>query len=96
MSKMCAEIFLKLMWRCVLFQTKIYRENRSLIKGAVMKSSDLEQKVYALVKKDFAPKFGKLKGAFPQHLAWQKLKTLGSELWLDSGSIDDCKKLYTQ
>jgi len=61
-----------------------------------MKVTDLEQQVFALVRKDFWPKFGKLKETFPQHPVWQRLKALGSELWLDSGSIDDCKKLYTQ
>ena len=27
---------------------------------------------------------------------WQRFRALGGELWLDSGSIDDCKKLWTR
>jgi len=61
-----------------------------------MKTSDLGQKVYAFVRKDFWPKFGKLRDTFSQHPVWQRLRSLGSELWLDSGNIDDCRKLYTQ
>lgn len=61
-----------------------------------MKSTEMEHKIYALVRKNFWPQFGKLKDTFSQHPIWEKLKALGSELWLDSGNIDDCKKLWTQ
>jgi transaldolase len=66
------------------------------MKGAVMKTSDLEQKVFALVRKDFWPKFGELKEKFPENASWQRLKVLGSELWLDSGSIEDCSRHWTR
>jgi len=48
------------------------------------------------VKVDFSPRFGQLKETFKTNPLWRGLRELGSELWLDTGSIEDSQKLWTQ
>ena len=58
--------------------------------------SELERKIQAFIKKDFSPHFGQLKSTFRKEAVWGRFLELGSELWLDTGSIEDSQKLWTQ
>jgi len=58
--------------------------------------SDLSKKIEAFLKKDFKAAFGKLREKFETNPSWQKFRQLGSELWLDTGSITDAEKYWTQ
>ncbi len=58
--------------------------------------SHLNWEVASFVKRDFKPYFGQRKQLFKTHPVWQRLRGLGSELWLDTGSIDESRQLWTQ
>jgi transaldolase len=58
--------------------------------------TNLSKEVHQFVTESFSPKFGQLKETFETDNLWQKLKILGTELWLDTGSIDDVQKHWTQ
>ena len=58
--------------------------------------SDLPGKVRAFVREGFTPRFGELAGTFPTLPAWRRLRDLGTELWLDTGSLDDAGRLWTR
>lgn len=58
--------------------------------------SDLCREIYDFVKVGFSPRFGQLEETFETNPLWRGLRELGSELWLDTGSIDDSQKLWTQ
>jgi transaldolase len=55
-----------------------------------------DQLVRDFVLEGFHPRFGELDDSFPSHPVWRKLRDLGSDLWLDTGNIDDVKALWTQ
>lgn len=57
---------------------------------------DLATAVREFVRKDFTPHFGQLTESFGSQPLWRRLRELGSELWLDTGSIDDAERLWTQ
>lgn len=58
--------------------------------------TNLSKEVHQFVTESSSPKFGQLKETFETDNLWQKLKMLGTELWLDTGSIDDVQKHWTQ
>ncbi len=58
--------------------------------------SDLCREISDFVKVGFSPRFGQLKESFKINPLWHRLRELGSELWLDTGSIEDSQKLWTQ
>lgn len=53
------------------------------------------EEVHAFVRRDFAPRFGQLTGAFPGNAVWRKLRELGTELWLDTGDLEEARALWT-
>jgi len=57
---------------------------------------ELSHRVRDLVRTGFAPRFGALRATFGTNPVWQRLAALGSELWFDSGDIDDISKLWTR
>jgi transaldolase len=63
---------------------------------AVKTKSGLESQLRKFIKKDFSPHFNQLKDEFPAKPVWSKLSQIGSELWLDSGNIDDIEKFWTR
>ncbi|MBN1392373.1 MAG: transaldolase family protein [Sedimentisphaerales bacterium] len=63
---------------------------------AAKKKSGLESQLREFIKKDFSPRFEQLKDEFPAKPVWSKLSQIGSQLWLDSGSIDDIEKFWTR
>ena len=56
----------------------------------------LEEAVREFVLRDFEPQFGAREASFSSNPLWKRLKELGSELWLDTGSIDESGELWTQ
>ncbi|MHC4645203.1 MAG: transaldolase family protein [Planctomycetota bacterium] len=58
--------------------------------------SDLAREVHEFVRSGFTEFFGRLKGSFKSERPWQRLREIGSELWLDTGSIEDAHELWTQ
>ncbi|MHC4623166.1 MAG: transaldolase family protein [Planctomycetota bacterium] len=57
---------------------------------------DLRREIEGFVKGGFKPHFGELRKHFETNPTWQRLREIGSELWLDTGSIEDSRKLWTQ
>jgi transaldolase len=55
-----------------------------------------DQRVRDFVLEGFDPRYGELSGSFPSHPVWRKLRELDTELWLDTGNIEDVKSLWTQ
>ncbi len=57
---------------------------------------DLAERVRAFVRRDFSPHFGQLAKTFPADSLWQRLRELGSELWLDTGSLAEAGEIWTR
>ena len=57
---------------------------------------ELAGKVEEFVRAGFTPRFGELKGKFPSNPMWKKLKELGTELWLDTGNIEEIDTMWTE
>ncbi|MHC4982569.1 MAG: transaldolase family protein [Planctomycetota bacterium] len=60
---------------------------------AVEKQS-VESEVKRFVSRDFSPQFGRRREMFESNPSWRRLKELGSELWLDTGSLRDAEGLW--
>ncbi len=58
--------------------------------------SEYSRRVRALVRGDLAPHFGELADEFPSNPYWESLKALGGELWLDTGDIDEIRRMWTR
>ncbi len=58
-------------------------------------SSQLVADVHEFVLGGFSPKFGRLSKKFDSHPTWRRLGELGTQLWLDTGSIDAAAGLWT-
>jgi transaldolase len=57
---------------------------------------DMFEKIREFVRRDFEPHFGARKGDFPSNPLWGRLRELGSELWLDTGSLDESGALWSE
>jgi transaldolase len=58
--------------------------------------ANLAAEIQKFLRDSFRPKFGKLKGTFSSNPLWAKLRQLGTELWLDTGNMEEAGKLWTQ
>lgn len=58
--------------------------------------SKLAVRVRDFVREGFSPHFGKLQSNFKSDDTWRELESLGTELWLDSGDIEDISGLWTR
>jgi len=58
--------------------------------------SGFRQEIEDFIKAGFSPHFGRLKGRFNQNPFWHQLRQTGTQLWLDTGSIEDAQQLWTQ
>lgn len=63
---------------------------------AVRAKSGLETHLREFIKKGFSPQFDQMKDKFTTKPEWEKLKKLGTRLWLDSGNIEDIEKFWTK
>ncbi len=58
--------------------------------------ANLAAEIQKFLRDSFKPKFGKLKGTFASDPLWEKLRQLGSELWLDTGNMEEAGKLWAR
>ena len=58
--------------------------------------ANLASQVQTFLRDSFRPEFGKLKNKFSSDRLWKKLRQLGTELWLDTGSIEEAEELWTR
>jgi len=56
----------------------------------------LEHKLQDFITEGFSPRFNHLRDGFATKPKWQKLRELGTKLWLDSGNIEDIEKEWTK
>ncbi len=56
----------------------------------------LAEAVEAFIKAGFQPHFDELREGFCTNPTWQKMRELGTDLWLDTGSLDEAGPLWTQ
>lgn len=49
-----------------------------------------------IVLEGFQPRYGRLEGKFASHPLWARMRSLGSELWLDTGDIDAAGQRWTR
>ncbi|MHC4716222.1 MAG: transaldolase family protein [Planctomycetota bacterium] len=59
-------------------------------------SDELAGRVRDFVLDGFTPHFGQLSEGFADNNLWRRLKELGGELWLDTGSLADAEGLWTR
>lgn len=58
--------------------------------------SELSRRVREFVLQGFTPHYGELTETQPSHELWQALRATGTELWLDTGNIEDVDGLWTR
>jgi transaldolase len=63
---------------------------------AISTKSELHQKIHDFVRRDFSPHFGERDKEFETNPVWRRLRELGTELWLDSGSIEHIEENWTR
>ena len=56
----------------------------------------LDREIRDFIREGFSPSFGQLNKTFSKNALLARLRELGSELWLDTGNIDEAKQLWTQ
>jgi len=59
-------------------------------------NTDLHHQIHQFVTKSFKPRLGELTDTFETNPLWQKLSGVGTQLWLDTGSIEDAQKCWTR
>jgi transaldolase len=64
--------------------------------GTQKTAANLSQRVHEFATSSFKPRFGQLKAGFNANPVWMRLREIGSELWLDTGSIEDAEQYWTQ
>ncbi|MFP4058117.1 MAG: transaldolase family protein [Candidatus Brocadiia bacterium] len=60
------------------------------------KRRKLADAVREFVRAEFTPHFGELAHTFDSHPTWRRVRELGTELWLDTGSLEDAGELWTR
>ncbi len=56
----------------------------------------MAERVRSFIRKDFTPRFGQLGETFPTDPLWQRLRMLGTELWLDTGNLEEARACWTR
>lgn len=59
-------------------------------------SESLADDVQEFVAQDFQPRYGELEDTFPSNETWSRMREIGTELWLDTGNIEDASELWTR
>jgi len=57
---------------------------------------NLADEVREFVLSDFSPRFGDVTSEFESSPLWRKLRDVGTELWLDTGSLEESGKLWVR
>lgn len=63
---------------------------------AIRAESRLSERVREFVLQDFSPRFGERRNEFQSEPVWRQFRDLGTELWLDSGNLDDVQSVWTR
>jgi len=58
--------------------------------------SALDREIHEFVLTGFTPHFGELGERFPDNPTWRRLAELGTELWLDTGSLEESAPLWNR
>jgi transaldolase len=58
--------------------------------------TNLAEEIQGFLLDSFKPRFGELQETFDSDPLWEKLRQLGTELWLDTGNMEDAGKLWTR
>ncbi len=58
--------------------------------------ANLTEEIQGFLRDSFNPRFGEMQETFPSDPVWENLGQLGTELWLDTGNIDEAGKLWTR
>lgn len=66
------------------------------VMGERKTKSEIGREIQEFLRDGFRPSFGQLKGSFRKEAVWSRLQELGSELWLDTGDIEDARQLWAQ
>lgn len=62
----------------------------------IRNKSELGGEIQEFVRRGFSPQFDQLEETFRTNPVWRRFREVGSELWLDTGSIEDCDPLWTR
>jgi len=57
---------------------------------------ELADEVKQFARRSFTPRFGELTESFASNPAWRRLRNIGTELWLDTGSLEEASVLWTR
>lgn len=60
------------------------------------RGAELAEKAEQFVWDGYELRFGDSKEKFPSNPTWKRLKELGTELWLDTGNIDEINEMWTE
>jgi len=74
-------------------------EKVNTVSGQIMEikhKSELAGEVQEFVRRGFSPQFGRLKEGFRTEAVWRRFREIGTDLWLDTGSIEDSEPLWTR
>jgi transaldolase len=69
---------------------------KSIEDMAMDKSGSLAESVHDFLLKGFTPHYGERGGEFAANPVWQAMRQAGSELWLDTGDIEEISKNWTR
>jgi transaldolase len=58
--------------------------------------TNLAEEIQGFLLDNFKPRFDELQETFPSDPVWEKLRQLGTELWLDTGNMEEAGKLWTR
>ena len=56
----------------------------------------IEEKIHSFLRDGFSPKFGQVSAEFDTNRHWKKCNDLGTELWLDTGNVEDISRCWTR
>ena len=63
--------------------------------GIVLPATETSRQIRDFILRGFEPDFDRPGPQFGSHPLWEKLRGLGTEIWLDTGSIESAKELWT-
>ncbi len=64
--------------------------------ATIRAGSKLSEQVHEFVRRDFTPHHGRRQTEFESDNLWQQFVNLGTELWLDSGNIEEVQSVWTR
>ena len=62
----------------------------------ISEKANLNHEVEQFLRSGFSPRFGKARFDYVSRAVWRRFRELGTELWFDTGSMEDAEELWTQ